>query len=159
MHIFVGNLSYTSTKEDVAKLFGTFGTVASVSIKKKSGKNSRGFGFVEIPNHLQAEAAIAGLAGKEFMGRVLSVSLRDPIIVKPKKNYKEIKRLKREALTTGIQPLVSKEAIPEILAAPKESKPFGGRKGPSPWKQRKGTGKSSSWKKKPGGVKKIFKKD
>ena len=157
MHIFVGNLSFAATKEDVAKLFGTFGTVGSVSIKKKSGVNSRGFGFVEMPDHIQAEAAITGLEGKEFMGRALSVSLRRPIIVKPKKNYKEIKRLKREAVITGSQPIVIADNVPEVKAKPKKRGPYAGRQGPSTWKKRKGTGKSSSWKKKPGGVKKKFK--
>lgn len=157
MHIFVGNLPFSATKEDVAKLFETFGTVASVSIKKKSGQNSRGFGFVEMPNHLHAEAAINGLEGKEYKGRILKVSLRAPIIVKPKKNYKEIKRLKKEE-TSAIKPIVFDEKVPEItVAKDKKKKPFGGRKGPSPWKHRIGTGKAKSWKKKPGGVRKVFK--
>jgi len=156
MHIFVGNLSFTATKEDIAKLFETFGMVATVSIKKKSGMNSRGWGFVEMPNHLQAEAAIAGLEGKEFMGRTLNVALRRPIIVKPKKDYKEIKRLKREAEALGPAPLVP-ETAPEVKAKPKKRGPYSGRQGPSTWKKRKGTGKASPWKKKPGGVKRKFK--
>ena len=53
-------------------IFEAFGAVSSVKIKKKSGKNSRGFGFVSMPDDLQAQAAIAGLQGKEFMGRPLS---------------------------------------------------------------------------------------
>lgn len=157
MHIFVGNLSFTATKEDVAKLFETFGTVGLVSIKKKSGMNSRGFGFVEMPNHLQAEAAITGLEGKEFMGRPLSVALRRPIIVKPKKDYKEIKRLKKEAEMAATQPIVIPDNVPEVKAKPKKRGPYSGRQGPSTWKKRKGTGKFTPWKKKPGGVKKKFK--
>ena len=46
MNIFVGNLSFSATEDDVKVLFETFGTVASVRIKKKSGKNSRGLVFV-----------------------------------------------------------------------------------------------------------------
>src|ERR1039457_3003054 len=96
MNIFVGNLSFIATEDDVRGIFEAFGNVSLVSIKKKSGKNSRGFGFVSMPDDLQAEAAILGLQGKEFMGRVLSVSMERPKVIKLKKDYKEIKRMHRE---------------------------------------------------------------
>src|SRR5580692_9615846 len=96
MNIFVGNLSFSATENDVKGVFEPFGAVSSVRIKKKSGKNSRGFGFVIMPDDIQAQAAIAGLQDKEFMGRPLSVSVERPKAVKPKKDYKEIKRRRLE---------------------------------------------------------------
>lgn len=79
MNIFVGNLSFDATKADVSKLFEGFGSVASVVIvMQKDGKKSRGFGFVQMPDDQQAQAAIAALAGKEFMGRSLNVEAARP---------------------------------------------------------------------------------
>jgi len=85
-NIFVGNLSFEATKEDVRKLFETFGTVAGVLIMegKKKGK-SRGYGFVDMPNEAEKNAAIAALQGKEFMWRPLSVS---PVVPKEKTESK-----------------------------------------------------------------------
>jgi RNA recognition motif-containing protein len=151
MNIFVGNLSFQATENDVKGVFEAFGIVSGVSIKKKSGKNSRGFGFVSMPDDIQAQAAIAGLQGKEFMGRVLSVSVERPKAVKPKKDYKEIKRLRLEA----------KNETPEVFKAPiipekkifKSSQPAGTQA----WERRKGRGTAKPWKKKPGGVNKKFK--
>ena len=77
MDIFVGNLSFSATEDDVKKLFEGFGNVASVVIvmrKEKRVSKSRGFGFVQMPDEQQALAAIAALNGKEFMGRVLNVN-------------------------------------------------------------------------------------
>ena len=79
MNIFVGNLSFDATKADVSKLFEGFGSVASVVIvMQKDGKKSRGFGFVQMLDDQQAQAAIAALAGKEFMGRPLNVEAARP---------------------------------------------------------------------------------
>ena len=79
MNIFVGNLLFEATEEDVRKLFEGFGSVASVAIvMDKKGRESRGFGFVEIPNDQEAQAAIAALDGREFMSRVLNVSPARP---------------------------------------------------------------------------------
>jgi len=80
-NIFVGNLSFKATKEDVIKLFEPFGSVANVVILEKKKGKSRGYGFVDMPNEEEKSAAIAALAGKEFMWRVLSVS---PVIPKVK---------------------------------------------------------------------------
>ena len=79
MNIFVGNLSFDATKADVRKAFECFGSIASVVIvMDKKGAKSRGFGFVEMLDEQQAQAAIAALAGKEFMGRPLNVSPAHP---------------------------------------------------------------------------------
>ena len=118
MNIFVGNLSFLATENDVKGIFEAFGVVSTVRIKKKSGKNSRGFGFVSMPDELQAQAAMAGLQGKEFMGRPLSVSIERPKAVKPKKDYKEIKRIRLEAKN---KPAAAFEApvIPEKEVTPR----------------------------------------
>ncbi len=90
MNIFVGNLSFAATEEDVKKFFEEFGSVASVRIvMEKKGKKSRGFGFVQMPDNEQALAAIAALSGREFMTRPLNVS---PACPKP-----EVERDKGEA--------------------------------------------------------------
>lgn len=74
MRIFVGNLSFDAKEQDVKKVFESFGAVSSVIIKMKDHKiKSRGFGFVEMPDASQAQAAIEGLNGKELMGRPMKV--------------------------------------------------------------------------------------
>ena len=81
MNIFVGNLSFDANDADVKKLFEGFGNVASAVIvmrKEKKAPKSRGFGFVDMPDEQQALAAIAGLNGKEFMGRVLDINPARP---------------------------------------------------------------------------------
>ena len=79
MNIFVGNLPFDATERDVCKVFERFGGIAScVIVMDKKGKESRGFGFVEMPDERGAYAAIAALDGKEFMGRPLNVSEARP---------------------------------------------------------------------------------
>ena len=79
MNIFVGNMSFDAKEEDIKKLFEDFGVVVSVVIvKEKNGIKSRGFGFVEMADQKQGEAAIAALNAKEFMGRPLNVSAERP---------------------------------------------------------------------------------
>jgi len=163
MNIFVGNLSFSATEKDVKSAFEAFGTVDSVSIKKKSGQNSRGFGFVSMPDELQAQAAISGLQDKEFMGRPLSVSMERPKPVKPKKDYKEIKRLRLEAKQKTPAAVFSAPEIPEKKVEPKTRKEFKKEvkfsqpAGAQAWEKRKGRGTAKPWKKKPGGVNKKFK--
>jgi len=70
--LYVGNLSFNSTEEEIKTMFGQFGEVTSVTIiKDRDTGRSRGFGFVEMEN---ADAAIAQLNGKEFGGRALTVN-------------------------------------------------------------------------------------
>ena len=79
MNIYVGNLSFGATEEELQELFGAYGQVASAAIiKDRYSGESRGFGFVEMPNRPEAEAAIAGLNGKDFKGRALSVNEARP---------------------------------------------------------------------------------
>jgi RNA recognition motif-containing protein len=92
MNIFVGNLSFDAVEEDVKKLFEGFGSVVSVVIvKEKNGIKSRGFGFVEMADQKQGEAAIAALNSKEFMGRPLNVSPE-----KPRSELDEISKKKKK---------------------------------------------------------------
>ena len=63
-NIFVGNLSFTATKDDVQKLFGAFGSVVNVRILEKKKGTSRGFGFVDMPNDDEPNKAMKALHGK-----------------------------------------------------------------------------------------------
>lgn len=75
MNIYVGNLAFDVTEQDLRKAFEDFGQVASVKIitDKYSGR-SRGFGFVEMPEKRAAETAINGLKDKDLKGRKLNVN-------------------------------------------------------------------------------------
>lgn len=74
MNVFVGNLSFEATEEDLWEAFEEFGEIASVTILKDriSGK-SGGFAFVEMPIQAEAEAAMADLNGTTLKGRILRV--------------------------------------------------------------------------------------
>jgi RNA recognition motif-containing protein len=79
MNIYVGNLSFTTTDADLKEAFQAFGEVSSCNIitDKYSGQ-SRGFGFVEMPNKEEAEKAMAALNGKDLKGRTLKVNEAKP---------------------------------------------------------------------------------
>ena len=75
MNIYVGNLSYEITEEDLRLAFEQFGTVASIHIiKDKMSGQSKGFGFVEMPSRAEGQSAIDGLNGKDKKGRTLKVN-------------------------------------------------------------------------------------
>ncbi len=79
MNIYVGSLPSEATDSELQKAFEAFGQVLSVSIvKDKSSGQSRGFGFVDMPNNKEAQAAIDGLNGKEFIGQALTVNEARP---------------------------------------------------------------------------------
>ena len=77
--LYVGNLNFKTSGEDLQELFGQVGTVesASVVMDRDTGR-SRGFGFVEMASKEEGEAAIAQFNGKEFNGRNLSVNEARP---------------------------------------------------------------------------------
>jgi RNA recognition motif-containing protein len=79
MNIYVGNLPYTATQDDLSNLFGKFGEVTSVKVvtDKFSGK-SRGYGFVEMAEDAKGSDAIEKLNGQDFKGRELRVSAAKP---------------------------------------------------------------------------------
>ena len=75
MDIYVGNLAYQTTDDDLRTLFSAHGEVTSARVvtDRVSGQ-SKGFGFVEMPNRPEAEAAIKALHDKEIQGRKLRVN-------------------------------------------------------------------------------------
>ncbi len=79
MNIYVGNLSRDVSETDLKEAFQAFGEVASASvIKDKYTGESRGFGFVEMPNKDEADKAISGLNGKDIKGRTITVNEARP---------------------------------------------------------------------------------
>ncbi len=79
MNLYVGNLSYQATDEDIRLAFEAHGEVNSVKvIKDKYTGEPRGFGFVEMPNDEQANAAIKALSGQDLKGRAIVVNEARP---------------------------------------------------------------------------------
>jgi RNA recognition motif-containing protein len=79
MNIYVGNLSYETTEEDLQQAFEGFGQVESVNIiKDKYSGRSKGFGFVEMPAKDEAQSAINELNDTELKGRTLKVNEARP---------------------------------------------------------------------------------
>jgi RNA recognition motif-containing protein len=79
MNIYVGNLPFDASEDDVREAFSAFGQVSSVTlIKDKYTGKPRGFGFVEMQNNQEAQKAMQELNGKEFMGRSLVVNPARP---------------------------------------------------------------------------------
>ena len=79
MDIYVGNLAYQTNDESLRSAFAAYGEVASARVvsDRMTGR-SKGFGFVEMPDRAQAQAAIDGLNGKELEGRTLRVNESQP---------------------------------------------------------------------------------
>ena len=79
MNIYIGNLSYEVTEEDLKQAFEAFGEVESVKIIKDNYTNrSKGFGFVEMSDNTHAESAINDLNDTELKGRALKVNKARP---------------------------------------------------------------------------------
>jgi len=79
MNIYVGNLSYSLSESELRDAFAAHGEVSSVKVlmDRETGR-SRGFGFVEMPNQSEAEAAVSEVNGKEVGGRALRVNEARP---------------------------------------------------------------------------------
>jgi RNA recognition motif-containing protein len=79
MHIFVGNLAWATTEDELEQLFAPYGRVdrAEIITDRNTGR-SRGFGFVEMPDAREAQAAIDGLNGTSVEGRPLTVNEARP---------------------------------------------------------------------------------
>jgi RNA recognition motif-containing protein len=86
MNIYVGNLAYGVTDDDLREAFAAFGEVerASVIMDRDTGR-SKGFGFVEMPDNAQADAAIKGLNEKELSGRAIRVNEAKPREDRPRR--------------------------------------------------------------------------
>ena len=79
MKLYVGNLSFQTSSEDLQELFSQAGTVESANVvEDRDTGRSRGFGFVEMATKEEGEAAIAQFNGKEFGGRNLTVNEARP---------------------------------------------------------------------------------
>ena len=79
MNIYVGNLPWGLSEEDLREAFEAFGEVASIKIiQDKFTGRSRGFGFVEMPNNEEGDAAISALNGKDLKGREIVVNQARP---------------------------------------------------------------------------------
>ncbi len=87
MNIYVGNLSYNVTQDELQEMFAQYGEVASANvISDKFTGQSKGFGFVEMPQDSQAQEAIAQLNGKEHNGRSLTVNEARPRAERPQRS-------------------------------------------------------------------------
>ena len=85
MNIYVGNLSRDVSEADLKEAFQAFGEIQSCNIiKDKFTGESRGFGFVEMPNKEEADKAIAELNGKDLKGRNLTVNEARPRTDRPR---------------------------------------------------------------------------
>src|ERR1700726_4124904 len=79
MKLYVGNLAFTTSSQDLQELFAQAGTVESASVvEDRDTGRSRGFGFVEMSSKEEGEAAIAQFNGKEVNGRALNVNEAKP---------------------------------------------------------------------------------
>jgi len=79
MNIYVGNLNYNLSEEELEKVFSSYGEVASVKIiRDKYTDQSKGFGFIEMANDADAQKAIDELNGTEVKGRELRVNQARP---------------------------------------------------------------------------------
>ena len=88
MNIYVGNLPFSATEDDVRQIFGAYGQVESVAlIKDKLTGKPRGFGFVEMPNATEAQAAIQALNGSDFNGRDMVVNPARPRDEAPRRSF------------------------------------------------------------------------
>jgi len=79
MKLFVGNLSFQTTQDDLIQVFSPYGAVESATVlTDRSTGQSRGFGFVEMTNRNEAQAAINALNGTQLDGRALNVNEARP---------------------------------------------------------------------------------
>lgn len=77
--LYVGNLSFQTTQDELEQLFSNYGTVTSAQIiQDRDTGRSKGFGFVEMASDQEAQAAIDALNGQDFGGRALTVNVARP---------------------------------------------------------------------------------
>ena len=89
MKIYVGNLSYSTSSEELRTLFEEFGSVDSAEVVMDRNTNrSRGFGFVEMSSSEEANAAISAINGKDVDGRPLNVSEARPKRTESRGSYR-----------------------------------------------------------------------
>ncbi|MBO4440983.1 RNA-binding protein [bacterium] len=90
MNIYVGNLAYKMSEQELRAAFEAFGEVTSARfvVDRETGR-SKGFGFVDMPNQEEAEAAINGLNGTELNGRTVTVNEARPREERPRNNFRK----------------------------------------------------------------------
>jgi RNA recognition motif-containing protein len=88
MNIYIGNLPYSATNDDLQQAFSAYGEVsrANVIMDRETGR-SKGFGFVEMNNKAEGEAAIKSLDGSELGGRNIRVNEARPRQDKPRRQF------------------------------------------------------------------------
>lgn len=87
MNIYIGNLSFSTTGEDLRTLFAAFGEVTEAKVvMDRHANRSKGFGFVEMPSNSEADQAIKALNGKDVDGRNIKVNPADSGRKKSKKS-------------------------------------------------------------------------
>jgi cold-inducible RNA-binding protein len=86
MNIYVGNIAFKATADDLRQLFEQYGTVKNVTVitDRETGR-SRGFGFVEMSNASEAKTAIEALHGTDLLGRPLTVNEARPREPRPQR--------------------------------------------------------------------------
>ena len=88
MQIYVGNMNYRTTEEDINSLFSQYGEVASVKlISDRETGRAKGFGFVTMNDDAAAKEAIEALNEKEFEGRTLRINEAKPREERPRREY------------------------------------------------------------------------
>lgn len=103
--LFVGNLPFSTTEDQLRELFGKFGNIESiVVIKDKFTGRSRGIGFVTFSNVQEAEAAVAELHDKDFNGRPMIVNEARPMTDRPRREFSGPRRPRRDFGDHGPRP-------------------------------------------------------
>jgi RNA recognition motif-containing protein len=93
MKLFVGNLSFDTTENDLEDLFEQYGSVTEISlVNDRMTGRSRGFAFVTLSNVAEGHAAITALEGKEFRGRNLTVNEARPKGDRPDRSFSKARR-------------------------------------------------------------------
>ena len=89
MRIYVGNLPYSVTDDDLQEMFSEFGELASAEVvKDKFSGQSKGFGFVDMPDNADAEEAIRSLNDQPVQGRKLTVNEARPRAERPARGFR-----------------------------------------------------------------------
>jgi RNA recognition motif-containing protein len=117
--LFVGNLPWSATNDDLQQAFSQHGAVTSATIltDKMTGR-SRGFGFVEMENDAEAEAAIAALNGTDMGGRKIIVNEARPMTERPPRSGGFGGGVPEAQTGKRIQQRFSGGAVPAVAAPP-----------------------------------------
>lgn len=93
MNIYIGNLNWSTTTDELRNLFSQYGEVASVNIvNDKFTGRSKGFGFVEMPDNSSAQSAIGALNGQSFKDRNITVNEARPREERPNRERRSFSR-------------------------------------------------------------------